>query len=352
MSTPVGELRDGRRRGWFWAHNAIWDTPGISAHAILVYLYLCRCADAGGTCWPSRSAIARACRISIDSVDRAIKLLCELGLLHKELRRSEDGGYTSNLYVLLDPPEPQPNGADPSRTERLPLAADSGYPLAVPSGYPQPQGAATPAAGSGHPGRRERPEGLPREGRPNEHPHPAPPPDEDAARQLAQAYAAATGQPLSLRQAAHIVRRYGLSYALEKLELVRWRQMNGGFERGPKAYFLAALDGDYRLDPHVPERLRREEEERRRREEEEARRRAERELLEAERQLAAAIDAALEHMPADERAQLEAEAERRARERHGREAQAMPPLWRALVQVELRALVRERLAIGPRSEAG
>ena len=376
MTAP--ELRDGRRRGWFWAHNAIWDVEGLSPYAILVYLYLCRCADAGGTCWPSRATIAQACRISKDSVDRAVKQLVELGLLEKEVRRANDGGYASNLYTLLDPPGADDAPAErrahtPSRSERPPLAADSGYPLTATSGYPWPPSAATPAAHRGHPGRSERPEGRPTEGRLNEHPHPvateddevavslnghpdpadpAPGPDyAQPAQLLCDRYLAVTGKPLSLRQAEQIVRRYGLDYALEKLKLVAWQQANGGFDRGPRAYFLAALQGDWRLEPHVSEREQLREEERRRREEEEARREAERQRQEAERTLAAALDAAFAALPESEQATLRAEAERRVRQRAASEtALQMPPLYRALVQVELRALVRERLGLPKASE--
>ena len=367
-------LRDGRRRSWFWAHNAIWDVPGLSAHAILVYLYLCRCADAGGTCWPSRSTIARACRISKDSVDRAIKQLCERGLLMKESRQGPDGAYSSNLYTILDPPVPEESPeAPPSRSERPPLAAESGHPLAAVSGYPQPQGAGTLAALSGHPSRTERPEGQPTEGRPIEQHHPAPgtaaaPPDddvaltlfalqaartemaaasdseptEDAAAQLAAAYRKITGRSLTEGEARRIVERYGLAYALDKLRLVAWQRDQGGFERGPKAYYLAALKGDWRVEPHVPERLQRLREAERRRQEEARQREQERQRLEAEKRRAAALDALIAALPAAERQRLEAEADARVRRRTGDKVRAIAPAHRLLVQIEMRALVRQR----------
>ncbi|HEY8342870.1 MAG TPA: helix-turn-helix domain-containing protein [Calditerricola sp.] len=371
------ELRDGRRRSWFWAHNAIWDVPDLSAHAILVYLYLCRCADAGGTCWPSRSTIARACRISKDSVDRAIKQLCERGLLIKESRQGPDGAYSSNLYTILDPPVTDESPEDPpSRSQRPPLAAESGHPLATHSGYPWPQGAATLAAVNGYPSRRKRPEGQPIEGRPIEQHHPAPgpeaadrddddvslalsalaaprhetataadaPPSADAAAELAEAYRQVTGRTLTQGEARQIVERYGLRYALEKLQLVAWQQDQGGFERGPKAYYLAALKGDWRVEPHVPERLQKLQEAERRREEEALQREQERQRLEAEKRLAAALDALIAALPADERKRLEAEAEARVRRRTNEKVRAIAPAHRLLVQIEMRALVRQRYA--------
>lgn len=368
------ELRDGRRRSWFWAHNAIWDVPDLSAHAILVYLYLCRCADAGGTCWPSRSTIARACRISKDTVDRAIKQLCERGLLLKEPRQGPDGAYSSNLYTILDPPGPDDAPEDPpGRSEPPPLAAGSGHPPAAQRGYPWPQGAATPAGPSGYPGRTERPEGQPIEGQPMEQHHPAPgsdavaadddvsvalaaleaarretaaaadaPASPDPAAKLAEAYSQVTGRTLTPGEARQIVGRYGLAYALEKLQLVAWQRDHGGFERGPKAYYLAALKGDWRVEAHMPERLQKLQEAERRRQEEALRREQERQHLEAEKRLAAALDALIDALPADERTRLEAEAEARVRQRASEKVRAIAPAHRLLVQVEMRALVRER----------
>ncbi|HEY8342819.1 MAG TPA: helix-turn-helix domain-containing protein [Calditerricola sp.] len=373
---PAGptELRDGRRRHWFWAHNAIWDVPDLSAHAILVYLYLCRCADAGGTCWPSRSTIARACRISKDSVDRAIKQLCERGLLIKESRQGPDGAYASNLYTILDPPAPnEAPEPPPSRTQRPPLAAHSGHPLAALSGYPRPQGAATLAAGNGYPSRNERPEGQPIEGQPKEQHHPVSVPraarrDDDvtlalsvltaartqvaasaesatsdaAAAHLAAAYRRTTGGTLTEGEARQIVERYGLAYALEKLELVAWQQSQGGFERGPKAYYLAALKGDWRVEPHVPARIQKRQEAERRQEEEARKREEERQRIEAEKRLAAALDALIDTLPVEERVRLEAEAEARVRQRTSDKVRSMIPVHRLLVQVEMRALARKR----------
>ena len=70
---------------------------------LAVYFCLCRHADnKSGTCYPSRSKIAHECGISgAETVDRALKVLIEKGLIEKHHQHSEDGGYRSNVYRIL-----------------------------------------------------------------------------------------------------------------------------------------------------------------------------------------------------------------------------------------------------------
>ncbi|HEY8414555.1 MAG TPA: helix-turn-helix domain-containing protein [Thermaerobacter sp.] len=370
MSAPLAVLHDGRRRPWFAAPNAIWEVPGLSAHAILVYLYLRRCAGTGRTCWPARTTIARACRISVDSVDRALRQLCDLGLVAKEPRHRPDGGSRSNVYVLFDPPSPATAPLPEGAFDRQP------HPLAAVSGHPQLPAARRGAAESGPGGRTARHEEHTSEEDSTRQQQPAPLRDDDALRaqaeveaarrqaaaaadpqaaalvpdepaRLAAAYHEITGYTLSRREAAYIVRRWGLSYALEKLQLVAWQRERGGFERSPKAYFLAALKGDWRREEHVPERVQRRLEEERRREEAARRMEEERRRLEAERREAAALDAWIASLPEPERRRLEAEAEARVRQRLGERLRQIGAAARMLVLIELRSLARRRWGLVP-----
>ena len=70
---------------------------------LAVYFCLCRHADnKSGMCYPSRSKIAHECGISgAETVDRALKVLIEKGLIEKHHQHSEDGGYRSNVYRIL-----------------------------------------------------------------------------------------------------------------------------------------------------------------------------------------------------------------------------------------------------------
>ena len=73
---------------------------------LAVYFCLCRHAsNEGGTCFPSRRTIARECGISgAETVDRALKVLLELGLMEKQHQVAENGSYRSNLYRVLPLP--------------------------------------------------------------------------------------------------------------------------------------------------------------------------------------------------------------------------------------------------------
>lgn len=95
-------LQDNRKKNWFWDHNYIFDL-GLSCYAIVVRLYLARCANENRMAWPSLSKIAAHCGISRQTAKRAINELIEKGLLAKETRLSEAGDYETNVYVLLDP---------------------------------------------------------------------------------------------------------------------------------------------------------------------------------------------------------------------------------------------------------
>lgn len=97
-------LVDKRKKDRFYAKNSIFDFPELTEHSIVIYLYLCRCADGNGESFPSRKTIAAKCRMSIKTVDRSIKQLEDHGLLKKTTRISKNGDNTSNLYEIYDPP--------------------------------------------------------------------------------------------------------------------------------------------------------------------------------------------------------------------------------------------------------
>ncbi len=104
VSEPGDELRDGRRKNWFWDNNCIFDL-GLSCYAIVVRLYLARCAGENRVAWPSLSNIAAHCGISRKTAKRAIDELIARGLLAKEARVTDLGDYTSNIYTLKEPGE-------------------------------------------------------------------------------------------------------------------------------------------------------------------------------------------------------------------------------------------------------
>jgi hypothetical protein len=50
-------LQDGRRKNWFWESNSIFDC-NLSCYALVVRLYLARCAGENRVAFPSISNIA------------------------------------------------------------------------------------------------------------------------------------------------------------------------------------------------------------------------------------------------------------------------------------------------------
>ena len=101
MSNQQAKLR----QNFFIIPNVLFDVWGaetkIGAYPLLVYQCLVR-HSINGCCFPSRKLIADKCCVSIDTVKRAIKKLIEFGLIQSKFRQNENGGQTSNLYVLPD----------------------------------------------------------------------------------------------------------------------------------------------------------------------------------------------------------------------------------------------------------
>lgn len=70
----------------------------LSHRAKAVLFYLKDHADSEGKCWPGIRTIAGDLGLSRSTVKRALGELVEAGVIAKEARRRENGGYTSNLY--------------------------------------------------------------------------------------------------------------------------------------------------------------------------------------------------------------------------------------------------------------
>lgn len=79
----------------------VLDLP-ISASAVRVYCCLRRYADnKTGECFPSRRTLAMRSRVSIATVDRALRELNENGAIRQTRRKNAAGDWTSNLYTVL-----------------------------------------------------------------------------------------------------------------------------------------------------------------------------------------------------------------------------------------------------------
>lgn len=92
-------------------HSTIDDMTDVTPNAMRVYMHLARRADKGGRAWPSYQSIGDHCFSSISDnaatrksfARKCIDELIAAGLLLKEERTRDDGGQTSNGYVLTNP---------------------------------------------------------------------------------------------------------------------------------------------------------------------------------------------------------------------------------------------------------
>lgn len=95
--------RINHKKAWFSDWNNIFDL-GLSKHALLVRLYLARCADSNEQAFPSLNTIAKKCGMGKSSVAEALKELEQRELVHREARlKIGTNENTSTLYTLLSP---------------------------------------------------------------------------------------------------------------------------------------------------------------------------------------------------------------------------------------------------------
>lgn len=71
-----------------------------SAASKLTLLALANYADASGVCWPTQETLARDTEQSIDTVQRRLKMLVNLGLVRIETRAGRRGQWDGKLYHL------------------------------------------------------------------------------------------------------------------------------------------------------------------------------------------------------------------------------------------------------------
>ena len=98
------EVREGRKRGWFWIDNDIIDKMGktMGPYGLAVYSVLARHLDKDDTCFPSTGYIGKLIGCSDRTVRRHIDQLEQLGLItvgrtfgkshHYYVKRTPDRG--------------------------------------------------------------------------------------------------------------------------------------------------------------------------------------------------------------------------------------------------------------------
>lgn len=121
MSSDEGDRPEVRRAGSYrWARVSVdvLRDPNVSAQAKALYALLTTYANDAGrdTCYPRQETLAEQLGVSVDTVQRHIRALDDLGVIQVMPRYRADGGRVSNDYVLLDEIGTKPSGGSKGRT--------------------------------------------------------------------------------------------------------------------------------------------------------------------------------------------------------------------------------------------
>ncbi len=85
--------------------SQVWEHSKAAGNTLMVLLKIAdNCDDSGRNAWPSVPTLARYCRCSVSTVQRAIRdleLLGELEVVRKGGGRSGGGPYAPNLYRVV-----------------------------------------------------------------------------------------------------------------------------------------------------------------------------------------------------------------------------------------------------------
>lgn len=93
---------DGRKFNFTIIENEIIDDiERFDKNDLLCYMVLCRFANnETGECYPSYKTIAEKMRVGVSTAIKTIKSLESKGAIKIHSRKNENGGDTSNLYVI------------------------------------------------------------------------------------------------------------------------------------------------------------------------------------------------------------------------------------------------------------
>jgi DNA-binding MarR family transcriptional regulator len=84
-----------------WTQIPFNQFNGLPAKEQVTLLWLIVHKGSENTCFPSHKTLAEKSGISESSVRRSIASLRERGFIKMRNRKTKDGGYTSNEYIIL-----------------------------------------------------------------------------------------------------------------------------------------------------------------------------------------------------------------------------------------------------------
>lgn len=91
-----------RRRPFTQIDDLIILDTSLTMKAKMAYVVLAQHASKEAICWPSVKRIAELAGTSVGSIKRGLKELVDAEYIGREERVRDDGGQTSNLYILID----------------------------------------------------------------------------------------------------------------------------------------------------------------------------------------------------------------------------------------------------------
>lgn len=87
-------------KGSFTTVPNIVALKGLHATAQCLFMWLCHHANQDGQCFPSRKRLAELCDVSVDMIDKMMKILTEKGIVEKKTRRVGTKNET-NIYCII-----------------------------------------------------------------------------------------------------------------------------------------------------------------------------------------------------------------------------------------------------------
>ena len=94
------DIKDGRKKGWFWLENALVDREDLNPYERLLYMVLARHANDDGECFPSRERLKKVTGIKDErTITKYIKSLESKKLISIEKRKG-----LSNIYHIKNVP--------------------------------------------------------------------------------------------------------------------------------------------------------------------------------------------------------------------------------------------------------
>lgn len=77
------------------------ELKGLHPTAQCLFMWLCYHANQNGECFPSRKRLSILCRVSVDMVDKMLKILIGSKIVIKEKRKKNEKQNKTNLYHII-----------------------------------------------------------------------------------------------------------------------------------------------------------------------------------------------------------------------------------------------------------